>query len=359
MIPVTKTFLPPIEEYQQILQRSWHKGWITNRGELVQELEFKLKSFLGVKNIVAMTNGTLPLQIGMKALNLKNEIITTPFSYVATTSSIIWESCKPVFVDIHPDYLTIDESKIEDAITNQTSGILATHVYGNPCDIEAIEFIARKYNLKIIYDAAHCFGVKYKEKSVFNYGDLSTCSFHATKIFHTGEGGAVFCNNNLYERVFSHHNFGHDGPDNFSHIGINAKMSELQAAMGLSVLPYFEMILRERKKVCDLYRINLKSTKLKLLKIRKHTKWNYSYFPVIFPSKNDREAIIILLNKSNIYPRKYFSPSLNNLKYLNKRVKMPVSESIADRVICLPLYVGLEEEIIMNIISIINNYKFI
>ena len=208
MINVTKTFLPPQKEYQAILKRAWAKDWITNRGVLVQELEDKLKAYLNVPHILATTNGTLPLQIAIKALGLKGEIITTAFSYVATTSSIVWEGCTPVFVDIHPEYLTIDETKIEAAITPKTSAILSTHVFGNPCNLEVIETIATKHNLKVIYDAAHCFGVTYKGQSIFNYGDISTCSFHATKVFHTGEGGALFTNSEwLHKELFYYHNF--------------------------------------------------------------------------------------------------------------------------------------------------------
>ncbi len=229
--------------------RAWERGWITNRGILVKELEEKLKEYLKVPHILATTNGTLPLQIAIKALNLKGEIITTPFSYVATTSSIVWEGCKPVFVDIHPEYLTIDEEKIEEAITENTSAILATHVFGNPCDVEKIEEIAKKYNLKVIYDAAHCFGVEYKGRSIFDYGDISTCSFHATKLFHTGEGGALFTKDEeLMHKLFYHHNFGHKGQEDFYGLGINAKMSELQAAMGLAVFPYLEEIMAGRRK---------------------------------------------------------------------------------------------------------------
>ena len=195
-INVTKSFLPPIEEYQKQVKKIWTSGQITNRGELVKELEEKIHVFLGSKAPpLAVCNGTVALQVAIKSLGLKGEIITTPFSYVATTSSIVWEGCKPVFVDINPEYLTIDETKIEAAITKKTSAIIATHVYGNPCDVDAIDLIAKKHNLKVIYDAAHCFGVKYKGQSIFDFGDLSTCSFHATKIFHTGEGGAIFCNN--------------------------------------------------------------------------------------------------------------------------------------------------------------------
>jgi dTDP-4-amino-4,6-dideoxygalactose transaminase len=209
MITVTKTFLPPIEEYQAILKRAWDKQWITNRGELVLELEEKLKTELSVKNIIVTNNGTIPLQIALKILARKGEVITTPFSYVATTASIVWENCTPVFVDINPVHLTIDENKIESAITPRTTAILATHVFGNPCNIEVIDSIAKKYKLKVIYDAAHCFGVKYKGESIFNFGDVSTCSFHATKLFHTGEGGAMFCNNDeLNHQLFYSHNFG-------------------------------------------------------------------------------------------------------------------------------------------------------
>ncbi len=192
-INVTKTFLPPIENYSSILKRAWDNAWLTNRGELILELEEKLKDHLGMDNILIMNNGTIPIQIALKLLANQGEVITTPFSYVATSSSIVWENCTPVFVDIEEDTWTIDPKKIEAAITPNTTCILATHVFGNPCDIDSIEQIARVHNLKIIYDAAHCFGVRYKGRSVFHYGDVSTCSFHATKIFHTGEGGAAFC----------------------------------------------------------------------------------------------------------------------------------------------------------------------
>jgi dTDP-4-amino-4,6-dideoxygalactose transaminase len=249
MIPVTKTFLPPIKEYNGWVQKAYDNQWLTNRGELVKLLEDKLKDYLNTDWITITNNGTIPLQIALKVLGKRGEIITTPFSYVATTSSIIWENCMPVFVDIHPEYLTIDETKIEAAITDKTTCILATHVFGNPCNVEEIERIAKKYNLKVIYDAAHCFGVEYKGKSIFEYGDVSTCSFHATKLFHTAEGGAMFANDKeLQHKLFYSHNFGHDGPLDFHGLGINAKISELQAAMGLSVLPHMQEILDARKK---------------------------------------------------------------------------------------------------------------
>ena len=355
MIPVTRTYLPPQDEYQKILKRAWDKQWITNRGELIQELEENLKGYLGVKNIIITNNGTIPIQIAIKALALKGEIITTPFSYVATTSSIVWENCKPVFVDIHPDYLTIDETKIEAAITPTTTAILATHVFGNPCAVDAIDAIAKKHNLKVIYDAAHSFAVKYKNESIFSYGDVSTCSFHATKLFHTGEGGAMFCNDDaLNHKLFYSHNFGHNGPLAFHGLGINAKISELQAAMGLAVFPYLSTIIGERKKVVDYYTANLDFRNLRKLKIREHTEWNNSYYPVIFESEQKLLEVMARLETADIIPRRYFYPSLNTIAYCQGQT-MPISESIASRILCLPLYVGLQENFLGEIVSLINN----
>tara|TARA_R100000306_G_C4378451_1_gene143053 strand:+ start:1477 stop:2550 length:1074 start_codon:yes stop_codon:yes gene_type:complete len=355
MINVTKTFLPPQAEYNAILKRAWDAGWITNRGALVLELEEKLKTYLKVPNILAMTNGTLPLQIAIKALGLKGEIITTPFSYVATTSSIVWEGCTPVFVDIHPEYLTIDETQLEAAITPKTSAILATHVFGNPCAVEEIERIALKHNLKVIYDAAHCFGVTYKGNSIFEYGDVSTCSFHATKLFHTGEGGALFTQDtDVQNKLFYHHNFGHKGKEAFQGLGINAKMSELQAAMGLTVLPYIPSILEQRKKVVEQYNMLLNDLPVQRLKVREGTDWNFSYYPVIFKSEQQLLAVLNALEKQSIFPRRYFHPSLDSLPYCSS-TDCSVAHSIASRVMCLPLYVGLEETIIATIGSIIKD----
>ena len=355
MINVTKTFLPPIEEYTLQLQRAWDNQWLTNRGELVIELEEKLRYYLSVSNIIVTNNGTIPLQIALKLLGNQGEVITTPFSYVATTAAIVWEHCTPVFVDIDPEYLSIDETKIEDAITDKTTAILATHVFGNPCNIEAIEAIAKKHQLYVIYDAAHAFGVQYKGKSIFDYGHISTCSFHATKLFHTGEGGAMFANDSqLQSKLFYSHNFGHDGPLAFHGLGINGKMSELQAALGLTVLPYMETILAERKKVVDFYNENLDFSNLQALKIRENTDWNYSYYPIIFENEEQLLQTQKDLNEANIFPRRYFYPSLNTIEYV-KGNAMPISESIASRVLCLPLYVGLERKDLEKISEIINN----
>lgn len=355
MITVTKTFFPPIEEYQQQLQRIWDNQWLTNRGALVLELEEKLKKHLTVPNILVMTNGTLPIQIALKLFGNGGEVITTPFSYVATTSSIIWENCTPVFVDIHADYLTIDETKIEAAITPKTTAILATHVYGNPCNVEIIEQIAAKHHLKVIYDAAHSFGVTYNNQSIFNYGDVSTCSFHATKLFHCGEGGAIFCKDEeLFQELFYRHNFGHNGPLDFLGVGINAKISELQAAMGLTVLPHIDFIIAERKKVVDFYNLHLDFTKLRKLTIRENTEWNYSYYPIIFESEEQLLEVQKVLNDNNIIPRRYFNPALNTLPYVNYKA-MPIAESIAKRVLSLPLYVGLTKKELELIVQLVNS----
>lgn len=354
MINVTKTFLPPIEEYQAILKRAWDKQWITNRGELVLELEEKLKAKLSVKNIIVTNNGTIPLQIALKILAQKGEVITTPFSYVATTAAIVWENCTPVFVDIDPVHLTIDETKIEAAITPRTTAILATHVFGNPCNIEAIDAIAKKYNLKVIYDAAHCFGVQYKGESIFNFGDVSTCSFHATKLFHTGEGGAIFCNNDeLNHQLFYSHNFGHNGPYDFFGVGINGKISELQAAMGLAVLPYMNEIFTSRKKIVAMYDNMLSWHKSRKMEIRNETLWNYSYYPVIFESEASLLKVQKTLNEHQIFPRRYFYPSLNTLNYV-ENIDLQISDNISSYILCLPLLYDLRESDVDKIISLIN-----
>lgn len=355
IINVTKTFLPSVEEYQSYLNRAWEKVWLTNRGELTLELEKKIQEKYQTSDLIITNNGTIPIQIALKLLGKQGEIITTPFSYVATTSSIIWENCTPVFVDIDENHLTINENLIEAAITPKTTAILATHVFGNPCDVLAIEKIAQKHQLSVIYDAAHCFGVTYNNQSIFNFGDVSTCSFHATKIFHTGEGGALFCKDkSLFDQLYYSHNFGHNGPLDFHGLGINAKISELQSAMGLAVFDHLETIFEERKKVVDLYQQLLDFSVLKTMTIRENTKWNYSYFPVIFPSEASLLKVMNTLQTKSVFPRRYFYPSLNTINYVNGPT-MPISESIAQRILCLPLYVGLSSSDIEMIATTINS----
>ena len=358
MIPVTKSFLPPIEEYTAQIQRAFNNGWLTNRGELVLELEEKLKEYLGVSNILITNNGTIPIQIALKILGKGGEIITTPFSYVATTAAIVWENCTPVFVDIHPEYLTIDETKIEAAITDKTTCILATHVFGNPCNVEEIERIAKKHRLKVIYDGAHAFGVKYKEKSIFEYGDISTCSFHATKLFHTGEGGAIFCKDpDLFHQIYYSHNFGHNGPLDFHGLGINGKISELQAAMGLAVFPYMGLILSERLSIIEKYNQLLDCLKVRKMHLRNYSFWNFSYYPILFNSENSLLKVEKALNEIDVFPRRYFYPSLNNLIYLEYE-KMVTAEEVSKTILCIPLYFGLEEDSIKMISNIININTF-
>ena len=355
MIPVTKCFLPPIELYTEWVQKAYDKQWLTNRGELVQLLEERLKGYLGVEWMTVTNNGTIPLQIALKLLGKGGEIITTPFSYVATTAAIVWENCTPVFVDIHPEYLTIDETKIESAITEKTTCILATHVFGNPCAVDVIEAIAKKHNLYVIYDAAHAFGVTYQGQSIFNYGDVSTCSFHATKLFHTGEGGAMFAKDSeIRHQLFYSHNFGHNGPLDFYGLGINGKISELHAAMGLAVFESIDTILSERRKVVEMYDALLDFTKIKKMKIRAHTEWNYSYYPVLFSTEEVLLKVLKLLNDQGVFPRRYFYPSLNTIPYANG-IEMFVSEAVSSRVLCLPLYVGLEKKEIEQICNLINS----
>ena len=263
MIPVTKPFLPPAEEYEAYLKGIWKRNWLTNMGPLASQLEMELKDFLEVSHLLFVTNGTIALQMAIKALNLSGEIITTPFSFVATTSSIVWENCTPIFVDIEPSTLNIDAEKIESAITEKTSAILATHVYGNPCDVEKIEKIAKKHNLKVIYDGAHAFGVKINGKSIFEYGDISTCSLHATKLYHSIEGGLLITKDPILLKKLAYiRNFGFDGPVNFAELGINGKNSEFHAAMGLANLKYIEHIHKKRKEITKRYDEKLKNFSL-------------------------------------------------------------------------------------------------
>jgi len=345
MIPVTKPFLPPIEEYERYLRDIWKRNWLTNNGPLVNDLELKLKDYLNVKHLLFVTNGTIALQIAIKALGLKGKIITTPFSYVATTSSIVWENCEPLFVDIDPRNCNIDPQKIEEAITPDTSAILATHVYGNPCDVEAIEKIAKARGLKVIYDAAHAFNVKFKGRSILDWGDISTCSFHSTKLFHTVEGGAVVTKDaELLKRMAYLRNFGHDGPERFADLGINGKNSELHAAMGLVNLKYVDAIIEKRKELCMHYDKFLKNFKAVKPEIKPDVSYNYAYYPLIIESQELLLKVNETLTQHLVYPRRYFYPSLENLPYVKDKSNCQVANSIASRALCLPLFDTLSKE---------------
>lgn len=354
MIQVTKPFLPPINEYLAQIERIWASHQVSNRGPLVLELEFLLKDFLKAKNILLMTNGTIPLQIAVKLLGNRGEVITTPFSYVATTSAIVWENCTPVFVDIHPKYLTIDESKIESVITSRTTAILATHVFGNACETTVINNIAKKYGLKVIYDAAHCFGVKYLGKDIFSFGDVSTCSFHATKIFHTGQGGAIFCSENqLFDNMFISHRFGIGKNQSIHGLGINGIMSELHAAMGLALFPYINQIISQRKSIAEIYDNLLDANLISKLQLRSGVEWNYCYYPILFESEGVLLKVTSELEKLGIFPRRYFYPTLNSLPYLEYG-RMNIAEDVAARIVCLPLYPDLNQNIVHKICQTIN-----
>lgn len=358
-INVTRPFLPDFDQYNRLIKGVWERGWLTNNGPLVNELEIQLKDRLGIPHLLYLNNGTIALQIAIKALSLKGEVITTPFSYVATTSSIVWESCSPVMVDICPQTFNIDATKIEAAITEHTSAILATHVFGNACDVDAIEKLANKHNLKVIYDGAHAFGALYKGQSLLNFGDVSTCSFHATKLFHTIEGGCVTTPSaQILKTMAEMRNFGHANQTEFGGIGINGKNSEFHAAMGLCNLPQVDGIIAARRHITERYKGNLQQTNLQFQELSKDLEYNYAYFPIVFSSEHDLLATMESLKLHGIFPRRYFYPSLNKLPYIPYQ-PCPESESLSCRVLCLPLYPSLsdvEVDMICRIIKRSLNY---
>ncbi len=353
---VTQPSLPPLSEYVRILEDVWERGILTHNGPLVQQLEKELINYLNVKNIVAVTSGTIALQLAMRALNLEGQIITTPFTWIATISAIMWERCKPVFVDVQPDTFNIDPKKIEEKITDQTSAILPVHVFSNPCDVDAIQKIADKYNLKVIYDAAHAMCVNYKGKSLLEYGDISATSFHATKIFQTGEGGAcVTVDKKLWERLQRLRFFGHDGKKDIVDEGMNGKMTEIHAALGLANLKWLNDVLRDRREKYDLYMDLLgKSSSIRFQKFPANS-YNYSYLPVLLENENQLLAIVNLLNKRDIYPKRYFYPALNTVKVISIDERFPVAENLASRILCLPLFYTLRKKDVEYICNLIIN----
>ena len=345
MIPVTKPFLPPQEIYQSYLDGIWTRNWLTNMGPLASDLELKLKDFLKVKHLLFVTNGTVALQMAIMALDLKGDIITTPFSFVATTSSIVWENCKPIFVDIDEQTLNIDAEKIEAAITETTTAILATHVYGNPCDVEKIEQIAKKHNLKVIYDGAHAFGVTIKGKSILEYGDVSTVSLHATKLYHSIEGGLLVTKNpDLLKKLASMRNFGISGFDTFSELGLNGKNSEFHAAMGLANLKYIEEISKKRIALTARYDDNLINFKARRQIWNVDSENNAAYYAIIFDSEDLLLKCKDYLQLNEVGTRRYFYPSLAKaLPYLAPK-SLPITDDISKRVLCLPLFYDLSFE---------------
>ena len=354
MINVTKTYLPDKEKYKKYIDEIYENCWVTNNGTLVQKLEKRLAEYLGVKNIVLVSNGTVALEIAYRTLGLKGFVITTPFSFVATTSSLVTNQLLPIFADIEKNTFNINPKKIEKLITLNTSAILSVHVFGNACNVEEINKIASKYNLRVIYDAAHAFDVKYKEQSILNYGDISTLSFHATKLFHTIEGGALIINDDeLVQKARYLINFGIKNQEEIPHLGTNAKMNEFEAAMGLCVLDDMEKIKNKRKSLIENYKKELKGL-VQFQEQNDNATENYSYFPILFKSEKELLKIQKALNSEQIFPRRYFYPSLDTLEYIEPKQECKISRDISKRILCLPVFVELslkEQEKIIDIIK--------
>ena len=347
IIPVTKSDLPPFDKYVGYLKQIWETKILTNYGEFGQDFEDKLADYLGVKYVITVANATLGLQIALRALNLKrgSGIITTPFTFAATTNVILYEGFKPVFADIRKDTYCIDPEDIERKIGSNISAIMPVHVYGNPCDIERIQQIADKNHLKVIYDAAHAFGVTYKGKSLASYGDISVLSFHATKLFQTIEGGAVITNDKiLADKIKLMRNHGIKSEEEVELPGTNAKLNEFQAAMGLCNLETFEERVNERKRLYMRYKSNLSNEDIEFQTL-KSDKYNYIYMPVVFRSKDIRDKVYGNLANENIKCRKYFFPLTASYKYFKidmiKKYKLFNAKQVSDKVLCLPLYTEL------------------
>ncbi len=362
-IYVTQPFLPPLEEFSEYLEKIWKSKILTNDGPFHQQLEKSLCEYLGVKYISLFNNATIALITALQALGIKGQVITTPYSFVATAHSLLWNGLEPIFVDVDPNTLNLDPAKIEEAITDKTKAIMPVHCYGHPCDVDAIQKIANLHNLKIIYDAAHAFGVQCHCGSVLNHGDLSVLSFHATKVFNTFEGGAIICHTAEMKRHIDQlKNFGFVDEVSVNVAGINGKMSEINSAFGLLQLKYINSALESRKKVDHIYREHLKDTKgIKCLESSGEKVANYAYFPILvgdeYPLK--RDELYQKLKDNNIFSRRYFYPLISelpmykNLPTLNKK-KLKIAELAAAKVLCLPIYPDLNESQQIQIINLIN-----
>ena len=360
MIPVTKPYLPSREKLNAYIDGIYERNWLTNNGPLVQELTVRLERFLGVENILLVSNGTLALQVAYRAMGISSinpdspaEVITTPFSFVATASSLRWEGLTPVFADIDPRTWCLDPSRIEAAITPTTRAIVPVHVFGNACDVEAIDALAAQHDLKVIYDAAHAFGVDYKGQSLLTYGDAATLSFHATKLFHTVEGGAiVFKRKDDLQRAREMINFGLAGPNSIESLGINAKMNEFQAAMGLCVLDEMESNSRRRRDVFECYRKSLR-VGVDMPDLRPYATRNYAYFPLLLEDQETLVEVMDALSQQGVQSRRYFYPSLDTVSLLGSG-PCKTSRNIADRVLCLPIYADLSHSEVSRITAVVN-----
>jgi dTDP-4-amino-4,6-dideoxygalactose transaminase len=355
-IYVTRTFLPPLEEFKEMLDEIWKTHIVTNDGPFYRQFEQDLRQYTGISNVVCLGNGTLALQIVVRTLKLSGEIITSPFSHVATSGAMVWENCKPVFADIDPDSFNINPENIESKITEKTTAILPVHVYSNPCEIEKIQSIADKYNLKVIYDAAHAFGVNFKGQSIFSYGDISMASFNATKSLHSVEGGALFTKDpDLIGPIRRLSYFGmNNNREITQQYGTNAKMIEFSAAMGILNLKYFEEHILIEKELYSTYLEELHGNRhVRFQKINEEI--NYSYFPLIFDSEQTKMKAIQELNKNEIYPREYFRPSLEVIFSDNGKINCPIAFDYSNRVLCLPMSTYLTKSDVSRICHILNN----
>ncbi len=355
-IYVTMPSLAPLPEYLELLKGVWERGILTHNGPLVQQLEKELCEKLGIEYFVSVSNGTIAIQMAIKALELKGEIITTPFTWIATVSAIKWEGCTPIFCDIDPDTLNIDPEKIEALITEKTVAIMPVHVFGNPCDVDAIDAIAKKHNLKVVYDGAHAIGSTYKGKSLLEYGDITATSMHATKLLNTGEGGGCITTNpELHEKLKRIRFFGHNDTKDIVEDGFNGKMTEVHAGLGLANLKYYNDVLVDRKAKYNIYKESLSLNNRFSFQHTEHGETDYSYFPLMFDSEENLLLAEKRLNRLNIFPRRYFYPPVNTYTEITNYQPMPVSEDISTRILCLPLYWSLKELDIANIIQTILN----
>lgn len=365
-IYVTNPFLPPLEEFLPSLKKIWESRVLTNGGPFHQELEAKLCDYLGVKHISLFTNGTIALVTALQALRISGEVITTPYSFVATSHSLTWNSIKPVFIDIDPETFNLDPKLIESAITPTTTAIMPVHCYGIPCDVEAIKKIADKYNLKVIYDAAHAFGVKHESLGLLNYGDLSVLSFHATKVFNTFEGGAIVCPDAATKkRIDNLKNFGFVDETTVVSPGINGKMSEINAALGLLQLKHVDFAIEKRGDIATLYRDSFSKIEgVTAPPPSRATRHNHSYFPILIDESfgMSRDELYDLLKKHDIYARRYFYPLISEFPMYkdlvsSKPSNLPVAHLVASRVLCLPIYPDLSADDQNRVISFISNKK--
>jgi dTDP-4-amino-4,6-dideoxygalactose transaminase len=365
-IYVTQPFLPPLHEFQPYLEQIWESKWLTNGGPFHQELEKKLADYLGVEHLSLFANGTLALVTALQTLRITGEVITTPFSFVASTHSLLWNGIKPVFVDIHPDTFNLDPEKIEAAITPSTTAIMPVHVYGRPCDVEKIQKIADIYGLKVIYDAAHAFGVSYNGESLLKHGDLSTLSFHATKVFNTFEGGAIVCPDaKTKRRIDDLKNFGYNGEVTVVAPGINAKMNELQAAFGLLQLKHVDKAIDRRREIDAQYREQLLSLLgISFPALPADTIYNHAYFPILIEREYplSRDELNDKLRQHGIFPRRYFYPLISEFPMYRglpsaAQSNLPIARKMANKVLCLPIYPDLTKESITRIVSIIAGKK--